>query len=526
MNNIKNLINITLFVIISNITIAQAFQCFTEGNINNNYVLLSQPSSCSNYLNYIPNPDNNYQNTPILTYRINIHIFRRSDGSGVYQPSDTNAFKQQVEWSNSIYSNINEPTLPVSPPASYIDDSRIRFKLMKIYFHDNDNFYSSNENCGSSYQDNFGINKDSEFNVFYYQNPAYPQGGGCGPFPYVNMYSLPLNWASAQLLAHELGHVIGLPHTGTCYAGSCYDDAFDDTFTPDCNQSWLSCGVNEISSCLNAQGISNNIMGYNICRNYLSPEQMGIIHENAISNYSYTKYLICDYNADNSTIVSANTTWNVSKIIRGDLTVTNNSLLTIQCSLIMSDLSTITINDGSALIVDTDAILTGLCGNFWSGKLIIEEGGSLIFKSNSQIRINDCGSIEIKSGGYICIENGANINLSDYLSVINLRPGFISGINPSLGITANCLTDPTTISITGNGEINTFTNDEFIQNITITTNKYFNGNNISAGYDVTPSLPYGNVIIQNAAHVIIDAANDVLLKNSIEVKLGSQLEIK
>ncbi len=453
-----------IFLLVSAIDcFAQPYQCLTTSNKNN--IITSQPSSCTDLLNYIPDPSNNYQNTPVITYRINIHLFRRSDGSGIYQPSDITAFNQQIDWVNSFYTNIEQPTMPVSPPAQYINDSRVRFKLMNIYFHDNDTYYSSTYNlCGSTYYDNFGINKESEINIFYFQNPNFPQGSGCGPFPFVNMACITPSWAGAQLLAHELGHVIGLPHTGECYS-SCTDDYYDDTYTPDCNKGWLNCGVYETSTCLNAIGISNNLMGYNICRSYLSPKQMGEVHKNAISYYSYTKYLICDYNSANSVTVSTSATWNRSKIISGDLTVSNNSNLTIQCSLIMSDYSTITVNNGSALIIESDAILTGLCDDYWSGSLLVNQGGTLIIKNNSQIKINRTGNIEIKSGAYICIENGADINLLDYLSVIKLRCGYISGINPITGLTANCTTDPASYQVTGNGEIitNPTTADLYIQ---------------------------------------------------------------
>jgi len=506
--------------------IAQNYQCLTPENNNNNYIL-SQPSSCTNINNYIPDPSNNYENTPVITYKINIHLFRMTNGSGIYQYSDTSDFKTMVDQMNQIFTYIEAPILPVSPPAQEIDDSRVRVKLMGIYFHDNDTYYSSSSSdpCEDTYYDNFKINEENEINIFFYQNSNF-SSSGCGHFPCVNMMNCTAGWGCAQLLDHELGHIMGLPHPGNCYGGSCNNDSFDDTYAPDCNGSFTNCGVNATSSCLSAIGISNNIMGYNMCRSYLSPKQMGTIHKNAISSYSYTKFIDCDYNSANSITISTNTSWDRSMIISGDLTVSNNSILTINCSLIMSDYSTITVNSGSALIIESDAILTGLCDNYWSGNLIVNQDGTLIIKTNGNINVNETGSFEIKDGGYICIESGAVINLLDYLSVINLRPGFISGINPSLNLSANCTADPTTITVSGNGEINTFTTDEFIQNITISTNKYYNGNNISAGYDVTALLPYGNVLINNNAHVILDAANDIILKNCVEIQSGCTFEMK
>lgn len=194
----------------------------------------------------------------------------------------------------------------------------------------------------------------------------------------------------------------------------------------------------------------------------------------------------------------------------------SNSVFTLQAN------SNVELNNLSALTLESGSTLNINGGS----KLIVKQGCSLIIKSGANLNIYNNGSIEIENGGYICIENSANINLTDYLSVINLRPGYICGINPSIGLTASCVSNPTTITVTGNGAINTFTSDEFIQNITISTNKYYTGNNISAGYDVTTLVPYGNVLINNNAHVVLDAANNIILKNNIEIQSGCTFEMK
>ena len=290
------LVSIIAFIAICNSAQAQP-ECFTPPQTN--YSLMNQISSvCYNYVNYIPDISDNYNNTPILTYKINIHLLRHSDGTGIYQYSDIPTINQMVDWVNYIFSNIDQPVLVTNPPAQYINDSRIRVKLMGIYFHDNDNFYLSNEICGSSLYDNFGINKTSELNVFFYQHPT--ANGGCGPSPfYLNMLSSPLNWATSQGLAHELGHCIGLAHTFACGGTTCYEgDNLPDTYTPDCNTAFVDCGVNAVPSCGNAIGISNNLMGYNKCRSYLSPLQMAIMHKNSITDINHRRLLDCEYNSN------------------------------------------------------------------------------------------------------------------------------------------------------------------------------------------------------------------------------------
>ncbi len=71
-----------------------------------------------------------------------------------------------------------------------------------------------------------------------------------------------------------------------------------------------------------------------------------------------------------------------------------------------------------------------------------------------------------------------------------------------------------------------FFKDEYLQNITIGTNKTYMGKTISAGYDVTNKKAFGPVLINNAAKVILKGAEGVLLKNDVEVQLGCELDIK
>jgi len=66
----------------------------------------------------------------------------------------------------------------------------------------------------------------------------------------------------------------------------------------------------------------------------------------------------------------------------------------------------------------------------------------------------------------------------------------------------------------------------YLQNETISGNRYIYGNYFYAGENVTTQKPQGPVVIQNGANVIFDAENDVSLEGGFEVLAGGYLEVK
>jgi hypothetical protein len=72
----------------------------------------------------------------------------------------------------------------------------------------------------------------------------------------------------------------------------------------------------------------------------------------------------------------------------------------------------------------------------------------------------------------------------------------------------------------------TYLTDSYFQNIAIDENKYYQGNNINIGYDVTTNKTYGNVSISNNANIVFEAIGNCTIKNGFECGLGSTLEIK
>src|SRR3989304_2733012 len=83
--------------------------CYTPQPGSNITPLAIPPcNSFSELVNYIP--DCNI--TPVITFKINIHIFRRSNGTGVFQPSDIPFFLMIRRPPRSTLFHIGLPTLP------------------------------------------------------------------------------------------------------------------------------------------------------------------------------------------------------------------------------------------------------------------------------------------------------------------------------------------------------------------------------------------------------------------------------
>ena len=177
--------------------------------------------------------------------------------------------------------------------------------------------------------------------------------------------------------------------------------------------------------------------------------------------------------------------------------------------------STLVLDSGSVYEINDNAVLN------------IESSGTLVVKSGATLRVKGRGYVDVKNGGYICVENGATIELVDTLSMVCLRLGSQIGLKNGVNndMDCMCITSASAINTIGNGTIGNFATDRCIQNTIYSTSTVETGNNIDVGYDVC-NPPYGDVIIQNNSNVVIDAGGDVELKNNVEVKQGSSLEVR
>ncbi|MCX6296561.1 MAG: T9SS type A sorting domain-containing protein, partial [Bacteroidetes bacterium] len=163
--------------------------------------------------------------------------------------------------------------------------------------------------------------------------------------------------------------------------------------------------------------ITNNIMGYNSCRNYLSPMQMGYYHMRANTGVT-TKYLtFCDYDPLNTVIVQTSQTWDRSRVIGGDLIINPGVTLTVHCTVSLPEGGKVIVKRGAKLIID-QGIFTNICGQRWKGIQVL--GNPSLAQSNTTL--NGQGQVIIQNGG--SVEKAEVAVAATWIDPISGQPDF------------------------------------------------------------------------------------------------------
>ena len=242
-------------------------------------------------------------------------------------------------------------------------------------------FKKVNKNCSKDNWVRF-TNENKEFlHVFYTGSSSSVPAFGCGPSPfYLNVSKFLENgrYATAQLTAHELGHCIGLRHTNT--------PQFSDLPRKD-KFGWINC---------NSNNVSNNIMGYNLCRNYLSPMQIGHVHQrySTISELSLTTNNLISNNS--KIVIKKNTHWHKNILSKGTVIIKKNKTLTVSKNLLIPKNGVIVLEKNSKIIVDGGRIYSP--SKDWKG--IMRKEGKAKTK-NRHCRKKISGQIILLNNGKI-----------------------------------------------------------------------------------------------------------------------------
>ncbi len=206
------------------------------------------------------------------------------------------------------------------------------------------------KNCNKDNWEKY-TQKDKNFlHVFYTGASDNGPAFGCGPSPFFLNISKVINnggYATAQLIAHEFGHCIGLRHTNT--------PQFKDLPKGD-KFGWIKC---------NESNTSNNIMGYNTCRNYLSPLQIAHVHYRYSNINSLANTIKTISNKKQDVYIYNPTSWNKSIICNGNIIVKKKQTLTITEKIIIPENGYILLEKKAKIIVNGGKILN--LQNKWGG---------------------------------------------------------------------------------------------------------------------------------------------------------------
>jgi hypothetical protein len=159
-----------------------------------------------------------------------------------------------------------------------------------------------------------------------------------------------------------------------------------------------------------------------------------------------------------------------------------------------------------------------------NAKFMVDASSTLVAEDGANILIGGKGYIKIQDAGYLCVESGANIELTDPSSKIFMHYLALNGVNTTvLPSGYNCISDPLSIPVTGSGRviIDNHPSDAYIQNATINATITYTTRNAYIGECVTTQTSFGDVTIQSGSNVTVNASGEVFLDSGFEVLAGA-----
>ncbi len=276
-------------------------------------------------------------NTPIKTIRVSVHVFQRSNGTGNLNPLVNKVNTQGLNLMDAInagsrdangdfwwlkgaaegsgfYSSEKMNVIARSAPeinSPAIKDTKIRVQVVAIYVWRDDVMWRQSEKydqfdyTGGDAMYNYVMNKtishrNNSLHLFFPGQHHVRTGGVASGVPnklwsvytnsFVNRYPTgvitptPSNYYMNGLIAHEIGHNLGLDHTAGSPSYSVRPINGDDCNDTPENANCFNVNTPNSPACDHLSKISNNVMDYNSTQIAFTQCQVQTMHSSLLNN--------------------------------------------------------------------------------------------------------------------------------------------------------------------------------------------------------------------------------------------------